>query len=222
MFHKAVFSGCSYISYTADLPTSPSATIATFADDTAVLALGDEPATASQKLQTYLNVTQSWLQKWRMQANTQIASRNVHHTYWNVLTWHHIFTKRKQLGLTFTKMYWLLRRRSQLSLHNKLLYKIIFKPIWTYGIQLWSTPSTSNNEILERLQSKTLRMIVDARLYVPNTLIHLDLQLTSVKEEISSQYSSRLTAHPNNLPPILIELPEHTCLRRKFATSSPH
>jgi hypothetical protein len=31
------------------------------------------------------------------------------------LTWHkHIFTKRKQLGIAFTKMYWLLRRKSNL------------------------------------------------------------------------------------------------------------
>jgi hypothetical protein len=33
------------------------------------------------------------------------------------LTWHHhIFAKRKQLGLTLTKMYWLLGRSSRLSL----------------------------------------------------------------------------------------------------------
>jgi hypothetical protein len=70
------------------------------------------------------------------------------------LTWHHhIFIKRKQLILTLTKMYWLLGCRSQLSLRNNLLlYKTILKPIWTYGIQLWGTTSTSNIEILERFQ----------------------------------------------------------------------
>jgi hypothetical protein len=80
------------------------------------------------------------------------------------LTWHHhIFTKRKHLGLTLTKMYWLLGRGSWLSLPNKLLlYKTILKPIWTYGIQLWGTASTSNIEILEHFQSKALRIIVDA------------------------------------------------------------
>jgi hypothetical protein len=31
-----------------------------------------------------------------------------------------------------------------------------------YGIQLWGTDFTSNIEILERFQSKALRMIVDA------------------------------------------------------------
>jgi hypothetical protein len=72
------------------------------------------------------------------------------------LTWHHhIFTKRKQLGLTLTEMYWLLGRSSRLSLPNRLLlYKTILNPIWTYRIQLWGTASTSNIEILERFQSR--------------------------------------------------------------------
>jgi hypothetical protein len=85
------------------------------------------------------------------------------------LTWR----KRKQLGLTLTKMHWLLGRQSKLFTTNKLLlYKTILKPIWTYGIQLWGTASTSNIEILERFQ---LSLIVDALWYVPNTLIPRDL-----------------------------------------------
>jgi hypothetical protein len=82
-------------------------------------------------------------------------------------------------------MYWLLGRNSRLSLPNKLLlYKTILKPIWTYGIQLWGTASTSNFEILERFQSKALRIIVDAPWYVPNNHNRRDLQMTSDKEEI--------------------------------------
>jgi hypothetical protein len=34
----------------------------------------------------------------------------------------------------------------------------ILKPIWTYGIQLWGTASTSIIEILERFQSKALHL----------------------------------------------------------------
>jgi hypothetical protein len=64
------------------------------------------------------------------------------------------------------------------------------------------TASTSNKEILERFQSKTLRMIVDTPWYVPNTVVRSDLQIPTVKEEIhryNSQYSARLSAHPNDL-----------------------
>jgi hypothetical protein len=67
---------------------------------------------------------------------------------------------------------------------------------------LRGTASTSNIEILERFQSKALRMIVDAPWYVPNTVIRRDLLIPTVKEEIrrySSQYSARFSAHPNDL-----------------------
>jgi hypothetical protein len=64
--------------YTADLPTSPTTTIATFADDPAVLATDSDPAVASQKLQTHLLAIQIWPQKWRMQAN---ALKSVHVTF---------------------------------------------------------------------------------------------------------------------------------------------
>jgi hypothetical protein len=46
------------------------------------------------------------------------------------------------------------------------MYKTILKPIWTYGIQLWGTASTSNIEILESFQLKALCMIVDTPWYV--------------------------------------------------------
>ena len=76
------------------------------------------------------------------------------------------------------------RLLSQLSLENKLLvYKVILKPVWTYGIQLWRTASNSNLEILERFQSKVLRIITDAPWYVPNTIIKRDLQIPTVKQE---------------------------------------
>jgi hypothetical protein len=135
------------------------------------------------------------------------------------LTWHaHIFAKRKQLGISLTKMYWLLGRKSQLSISNKvLIYKAILKPIWTYGIQLWGTASNSNIEILERFQSKALRMIVNAPWYVPNTVIRKDLRIPSVKEEISrysSHYDARLREHPNELIAALTEPPIHKRLRR--------
>jgi hypothetical protein len=63
--------------------------------------------------------------------------------------------------------------------------------IISYGTQLWGTVSTSNIEILERFQSKALRIIVDAPWNVPNSHIRRDLQMTSVKEEIC-RYSNHI------------------------------
>jgi hypothetical protein len=102
------------------------------------------------------------------------------------ITWlKYIFTKRKHLGITLTKLYWLLGRKSKLNLSNKLLiYKVAIKPIWTYCMQLWSAASTSNIEILELFQLKALRLITDAPWYVSNAITRRDLQVPSIKEEI--------------------------------------
>jgi hypothetical protein len=115
-------------------------------------------------------------------------------------------------------MYWLLGRKSKLSTNDKILiYKAIFKLIWNYGIQLWGTTSNSNIEILERFQSKVLRLIMDASWYVSNSVIRKDLQIPTVKEEISrfnSLYAVRLRAHTNELIATLTEPPIHKRLRR--------
>jgi hypothetical protein len=77
---------------------------------------------------------------------------------------------------------------------------------------------------MEACPSKALRMIVDALWYVPNTLIRRDLQIPSVKEAIShysSHYSSRLTAHPNEILLTLLEPPERKRLRRHLPNDLP-
>jgi hypothetical protein len=105
------------------------------------------------------------------------------------------------------------------------LYKSILKPIWTYGIQLWGTASTSNIEILERFQSNALRIIVNAPWYVPNNHIRRDLQMSSVKEEIcrsSNQYCTRHTTHRNYQILALIEIPGNRRLRRHVPNDLPN
>jgi hypothetical protein len=67
-------------------------------------------------------------------------------------------------------------------------------------------------------------MILDAPWYVPNTVIRRDLQIPTVKEEIrrySSQYSARLSAHPNGLVVNLMELPNNGRLRRHLPNDLP-
>jgi hypothetical protein len=164
-----------YLLYTADLPTSLESNTTTSADNTAVLATESDPAITSHKLHTNLLAIQNWFKKWRMKSN---GSKSVHVTsthkenyvpqsisttcnspredvkYLGLnldrkFTWHkHIFAKQKQLGITLTKMFWLLGCKSKLSTSNKLLtYKTILKPTWTQGMQgmqLWGTASTSN------------------------------------------------------------------------------
>jgi hypothetical protein len=65
-------------------------------------------------------------------------------------------------------------------------------------------------------QSKALHKMVDAPWYIPNTVIRRNLQIPTVKVGIcrySSQYSARLSAHPNDVTVNLMELPDNKRLR---------
>jgi hypothetical protein len=82
-------------------------------------------------------------------------------------------------------MYWLLNRKSKLSMTNKiLLYKAILKPIWSYGLQLWGCAELTTINLIQRFQSKTLRALADAPWYVSNLTLHNDLKIPFVKNEI--------------------------------------
>ena len=119
-----------YLIFTADLPTTDHTTIATFADDTGLLAVHADPIVASQQLQHHLNILQKWIDTWKIKIN---QAKPVHVTrtlcppvtmnnvlipmqpdvkylgfqLYQLLTWRtHIKTKRHHLNL---------------SLENKLL-----------------------------------------------------------------------------------------------------
>lgn len=226
-----------YTIFTSDMPIGNNLTTATYADDTAILSSNENPVEASTKLQTQLNEIEKWLIKWNIKVNTE-KSAHVTFTlrkgdcptlYLNGdpipksskvkylglhldkrLTWkHHVKAKREHLNIKTKKMYWLLGPKSELSLENKLiLYKTILKPVWTYGLQLWGTTSNSNIEILQRYQSKTLRLIVNAPWFVNNKIIHNDLKVCTVKYEInacSERYLNRISNHPNLLAITLLD-----------------
>ena len=57
---------------------------------------------------------------------------------------------------------------------------------------LWGTASNSNIEILQRFQNKVLRSIVNAPWYVPNTLLHTDLQRPTVRGEFRPRQTRQL------------------------------
>lgn len=203
-----------YTIFTADLPQSSNVTIATYADDTAILASNDSPAEASRILQQSLWETHRWLRKWRIRAS---ATKSVHVTFGlrkgdcppvklgnhplphcdvvkylgihldRKLTWRkHLQIKRDELNLKYRRLYWLLGRNSRLSLDNKLLiYKTTLKPIWTYGIQLWGSACISSIQLIQRAEDSILKQIANTPWFIRNQELHDNLEIKTVKEEIN-------------------------------------
>jgi hypothetical protein len=113
----------------------------------------------------------------------------------------HIKKKRDELNTKFRKMYWLLGRKSELSIHNKLiLYKQLIRPVWSYGIQLWGCASESNIQVIQCYQNKVLKCIVNAPWYVRNSDLHRDLGIETVEDIIAkfaNSHAKRLQNHIN-------------------------
>lgn len=237
-----------YTLYTADMPISPRVTIATYADDTAIAAVDECPQNASFNIQSELNDLENWYKRWNIKVNSEKSSHITfslrrgdcppviinnepipkHNTvkYLGMtldrsLTWKpHIKAKQNMLKIKSRKLYWLLGPKSKLNLNNKIrVYKAILKPVWTYGIQLWGTSCKSNINIIQRFQSKMLRLITNAPWYVRNSTISRDLQVRTVEEEIkrlSRNYNERLQNHPNPLAKSLLDnINETRRLKRK-------
>lgn len=250
----SVLSPVLYNIFTSDMPIADNVLFATYADDTAVLASSHCHVEASRFIQTQLDILGRWFNRWNIRINAQKSAHitftlkrgdcpnitingncipkgeNVKYLGFYLdrrLTWAtHIKKKRAELNIKTKRMYWLLGKNSKLSLENKvLIYKTVLKPVWTYGIQLWGTASNSNIEILQRYQSKTLRMITNAPWFVKNSNIHKDLQISTVKEEInrhSRSYLNRLSNHINVMAICLLdETVETNRLKRQHVLDLP-
>ena len=112
----------------------------------------------------------------------------------------HLKAKSKQIQLKLRELSFLIGKNSRLSVSNKLLlYKVIIKPIWTYGIEIWGTANASNIKPITTLQNKILRNISKAHWYVPNKLLS-DLQIDPVEAEIGKRslcYITKISSHEN-------------------------
>jgi len=64
-----------YLIFTADLPSTDHTTIATFADDTGLIAVHADPIVASQQLQNHLDILQKWVDTWKIKTN---QAKSVH------------------------------------------------------------------------------------------------------------------------------------------------
>jgi hypothetical protein len=123
--------------------------MATLADDTSVMAVGEPAENSTRKLQSAVNKFAMWTKGWRIQPD---ESKSIYIDFTNMkirqqpifiggtkvpcantakylgttlhakLRWKdHIKKKRDELNIKFKKMYWLHGHNSELSIHNKII-----------------------------------------------------------------------------------------------------
>lgn len=220
-----------YTLYTSDFPDRGDVNTAMFADDTALIAVDKDNSRVLTKLQTALAEIEIWLKRWRVRVNESKCAQ-ITFTLKNVvcpsvkingkivpqqdevkylgihldkkLTWAtHVDKKRKQLDIKLRQLHWMLGRCTGLSIENKLLiYKIIVKPVWTYGLMLWGCAKDTHVNKIQRFQNKAVRLIVSPPWYVTNDTLHRDFKIPYIREEFKKQvkkYVCKLENHENIL-----------------------
>ena len=72
---ESVLAPLLYTLFTADLLSSNHTNIATFANNTVIMSNDCDHIKASQKLQTHMASIESWLKKWKIEANTSKSTK---------------------------------------------------------------------------------------------------------------------------------------------------
>jgi hypothetical protein len=235
----AVLSPTLYNLYTADQPTHHDTSVAEYADDKVIYSTHTDPLTVSTSLQKHLDLLSPWYFQWhtkinesksvnttftlKMQQpppvslNNEIIPNSDTVKYLGLyfdkkLNWaKHIHMTKLKLNRRLSFLRSTMGKTSKLNLISKInLYKLLIKPIWTYGIQLWGAAKKTNINKIQVVQSKTLRLITNAPPYVSNETLHSDLNIPYVNEVAKNHYfkfHNRLQDHTN---PLIKDLSSHS------------
>jgi len=157
--HSNYFNILAGVSQGSDI--APFTELSSYADDTAIVASNENPIIVSSMLQRHLNIVDLWTKIWKIKINESKSSfftftlrrgscplvtmNNIPiYSYSEVkylslildnkLTWNpHLKAKRKARLHLLRPL-----QKSKMNINTKLLiFKFLFKPLWTYDVQLW-------------------------------------------------------------------------------------
>ncbi|KAL4085079.1 hypothetical protein QTP88_027371 [Uroleucon formosanum] len=168
--------------YISDQPSSLHTLVGDFADDKAILASSSDPHLASSYIQDHLHLLQAWYKEWGVKMNESKSihctftlrqgvcptlllnnqplptAQCVRYLGVNIdrrLTWSaHIKNKTRVLNNRFRLLRPFLTSKNIKLPTKLLLYKLLLRPIWSYGLQLWGSAKVSNTNCIQRFQNK--------------------------------------------------------------------
>ena len=215
--------------YLHDIPRTQGVPLYMFADDTALSAQSWRLVTVINRLNKGISTLQKYFTRWKIKMNPTKSqailltrrrpdsiprldicpwTENIKYLGLNLdtkLTFtHHInLITHRAIG-ALIKLFPLLSRNSQLSLHNKLLlYKMIIRPSMTYASPAWHFTSDSNIKSLQVVQNKFLRIIGDFPRRTKIENIHKALTIEPISSYILKTTNKFFSSSQTNKNPII-------------------
>jgi hypothetical protein len=105
------------------------------------------------------------------------------------------------------------------ELNNGIPNVTVWRVLQNSSHELWGCASKSNISIIQRSQSKILRIIVDAPWYVSKGTLHADLGISYIQDAIHqkcNKHQTRLGTHENPLLRTLLVREENRRLKRNW------
>ncbi|GBL86593.1 putative RNA-directed DNA polymerase from transposon X-element [Araneus ventricosus] len=184
-----------------------------YADDTAIMSTG-ESNNIMEDLNSYLDQQGKWMIGWKLKINTDKCKAvyiSRHKTtpeptklYRRVIPWcnstkylgvildkrltfkNHIENNKQKVNAIKAILYTLIRRKSKLSLSNKLLlYKPLVRPVMSYASPVWGVVAKSHVKKIESAQNIIARQITNSLWFIRNWYIAKDLKLKTIKDHFN-------------------------------------
>lgn len=84
-------------------------------------------------------------------------------------------------------------------------YNLLLKPIWTYDIQFWGSAKKSNANKIQIFQSKVLRLITNAPLYMSNFTLHNNLNISLIRDIVKQCYNKFHSHFVQHVNPLIVK-----------------
>ncbi|GFU48728.1 probable RNA-directed DNA polymerase from transposon X-element [Nephila pilipes] len=113
----------------------------------------------------------------------------------------HITKSCKKFKIKLLKLQPILRKKSKLSLKNKILiYKSYLQPILSYACAIWGNTTDQNIKKLQIHQNRAIRLITGAPNFIPRTILHEETNIepiTQLIQKLATTFYATISDHEN-------------------------